>query len=234
MIFFFTLMLVTLFAWSEPSIRIVGDSHSVNSFCNPGEEQGTWSLAYEEKLVSVPFSIYNMYGVTMHRIGRDGLSLLEKWRRDLIGAKNGDTLVFVFGEIDVRCHILKQSKKQNISIDEVISKLVNSYLRTIIDYKNLYEQLNVVVFNTLPPIDYIHLPPYEQYGTLEERVIIAKKLNQALKDKCDEYEIKFLDIYNLFSQMDGSMNPDLSDGSVHISPYHNTIIKEELCKLIGI
>ncbi len=233
MIFFFTFMLVTLFAWAETTIRVVGDSHSVNSFCNPGEEQGTWSLEYDGKLVSVPFSIYNMYGVTMHRIGRDGLSLLEKWRRDLIGVKNGDTLIFVFGEIDVRCHILKQSKKQNISIDEIASKLVNSYLRTILDYKDLYEQLTVVVCNVVPPIDRIHLPPYEQHGTLEERVIIAKKINQTLKNKCDGCGIKFLDVYNLFSQMDGSMNPDLSDGSVHISPYHNTIIKEELCRLIG-
>ena len=202
--------------WVEAAVRIVGDSHSVNSFCDPGKEQGEWSLEYEGEMVSVPFSIYNMYGVTMHRIGRDGLSLLEKWRRDIINAQNGDILVFVFGEIDVRCHVLKQSEKQEVSVDVIIDKLTDSYLNTALDYKSLYEQLDVVVFNVVPPIDRIHSPPYEQYGTLEERVEIAKKLNQDLKSKCDRHGLKFLEVYHLFSKEDGSMNPELSDGSVHI------------------
>jgi hypothetical protein len=112
--------------------------------------------------------------------------------------------------------------------------LVNSYLKTVLDYKNLYNDLDVVVFNVVPPIDRIHLPPYEQYGTLGQRVEIAKKLNRELKENAGRLGIKFLDVYSLFSEDDGSMRPELSDGSVHISPYYNEVIKKELCKLVGI
>lgn len=215
-------------------VRIVGDSHSVASFCNIGEEKGIWSVEYNDRHLSIPFFIYNVYGVTMHRIGRDGLSFLEKWRRDIIGAENDDVLVFVFGEIDVRCHILKQSQKQNVSVDTIIEKLVDSYLNTVLSYKDLYQQLNVVVFNIVPPIDRIHFPPFEQYGTLKERVAIANRLNQTLKNKCDSFGVPFLDIYKLFSEQDGSMKPELSDGSVHISNLYNGIIKQELVKLLGL
>jgi hypothetical protein len=108
--------------WAETTVRVVGDSHSVNSFCNINEEKGDWKFYDDGRFFTVPFSIYNMYGVTMHRIGRDGLSLLEKWRRDIIGALEGDVLVFVFGEIDVRCHILKQSEDKMF---QSMSSLIN-------------------------------------------------------------------------------------------------------------
>jgi hypothetical protein len=51
-----------------------------------------------------------------------------------------------------------------------------------------------------------------------------------LKEKCFEYNYIFFDIYNKYTDKDGFLNKELSDGCVHISDgkYINDFINEFL------
>lgn len=92
---------------SIPTIYVFGDSHA--SFCFREREtiveNDFLTYFHEPSHTQYPIHITSFIGVTMHRVGRDSLSFLNIKQR---GVKNGDVVVYVFGEVDVRCHIGKQ------------------------------------------------------------------------------------------------------------------------------
>lgn len=215
-------------------VHVFGDSHAYYCFSN-AQEKGSWDEASvfsfskngidrQEWIV-----IHYLGPITMHRIGRDGLAVLNT--RGI--AQAGDTVVFVFGEIDVRCHIGKQRDEKRRSLDEVINTLVAKYMRTIAENVKHCLGINVVVTGATPPHDpapeLVSLP---MYGTLQDRIKVNNALCEALAAACKEYGYYFLDIRPHFSNPNGSLKCELSDGNVHVGLKHNRIIKEELFKLI--
>lgn len=74
---------------------------------------------------------------------------------------------------------------------------------------------------------------YPFYGTLNDRIIITKKLNEKLKELCYQNKLLYLDVYSLLCLPDGSLNHFLADSAVHIDPLHNAIIKSSLISLIA-
>jgi hypothetical protein len=67
-------------------------------------------------------------------------------------------------------------------------------------------------------------------GTDEERKRYALYFNEKLKEKCIEKEYVFFDIYNYYTDENGFLRKDLSDGNVHIRNgiYINIFIKENM------
>jgi len=226
--------LFAIFSTCEATVRITGDSHSVCSFClELTRRSGTWAMNYQGKQLSVPFSILHKDSSTMHRVGRDGLNYLNQERCELINAHEGDTVIFVYGEVDCRGHIMKQKRRQNCSIQSIIEKLAANYLKTLIKYKSQYNNVSVVVFNVVPPTNYGLKPPYIRSGTLQQRVEITKQLNSELKKNCDQNGILFLDTYDHYANPDGSMILSLSDGRMHISHLKNHTNIEKLASIIN-
>ena len=229
----FTILLMYGY-YLDAKVHIFGDSHAYYCFSN-AQEKGEW----EERSVFrfkrrglmryLRFDIHYLGSVTMHRVGRDGFAILN------VGGivRQGDTLVFVFGEIDVRCHIGKQRDEKGRSLDEIINTLVKNYFRTISANVQLCPDVKVVVMGTVPPRDpapeFLSLPIY---GSLEDRVQVNNALCDALAAACLEHGYYFLDIRPDLSNSDGSMAFELSDGIVHVGLPHNRIIKEELLTLI--
>lgn len=165
----------------------------------------------------------------MHRISRDNLSFLHLPSHTV---KEGDVAIFVFGEIDVRCHIGKQRDLSHRSLEEIIDTLVMRYLETIKLNRQLYQDLTCIVYSIVPPTDLNFNPEFPFYGSLEERVIITKQMNKRLSDWCHFYNISFLDIYDDYANDDGSLNTALSDGTVHIHPSHNEAIFHKLANIL--
>lgn len=167
----------------------------------------------------------------MHRIGRDGLA---GFNLRYFGVGEGDTVVYVFGEIDVRCHIVKQRDLQRVSLQEIIEQLAENYIQTILDNQSQYESLQSVVYNVVPPVKWeVFSPEFPFYGTAEERIESALLLNAALKKLCEQNKLSFLDVYDAYSNEDGSLRLELSDGNVHIHLAHNSRVKEELHKIVS-
>lgn len=154
----------------------------------------------------------------MHRIGRDGLSTKNR------GVKEGDIVIFAYGEIDVRCHINKQINQHSRSLDAVIDTLASNYVHAILHNRSCYNDLICMIYSVTPPRDGLNNPDFPCSGTIEDRVIATKQLNAKLSELCAQHDILFIDVYDHYALADGTLNLALSDESVHISPKYNTPI----------
>ncbi len=73
-----------------------------------------------------PGAIVNWLGpYTMHRIGRDGVDFLGRRVND------GDKVLFVFGEIDVRCHMVRVDRERGNGIESVATDLASRYTAAV-------------------------------------------------------------------------------------------------------
>jgi len=164
----------------------------------------------------------------MHRVGRDKLSCVNL---PSFGIQEGDVVIFAFGEIDVRGHIGKQRDRHNRPVDEIIETLATKYLYTILLNKALYKPALCIVYSVTPPTppnDICYNLDFPFYGTNEERIIIANKLNSRLASLCSQVNLEFLDVYNDYANPDGSFNMEYSDGCVHIHPSFSKPIADKL------
>jgi hypothetical protein len=114
----------------------------------------------------------------------------------------GSTIFFVFGEIDCRYHLIKQSELQNKSLEFIVSDCVSSYisgLKTIskLGYKigtfsvhpHLYEEwldFRVVDMDI----------PFEHYGYYNERIKCLELFDLELNKKCKEQGFLFFSFFH--------------------------------------
>lgn len=164
---------------NTPIIHVFGDSHSREFDKIPGCE------------------IHYLGPITMYRVGRDGLQFLNLKKHNV---KEDQIAIFAFGEIDARCHILKQRERD---LDEIINSLVDHYLMTIMSNKSMFNNLFCIVYSVTPPTEsYNSL--YPCCGLLEERVKVTKKLNKKLEKKCAELGVAFLDVFDEYANDNGT------------------------------
>lgn len=167
---------------------------------------------------------HNIKGITMHvcsgklcySIGRDGIDISK------FGINNGDLLIFCFGEVDARWQIGKRVKDKNdykLMIDEIVDK----YFLAIKNATSIFKNLKICIYNVLPPVYkeiYKHHPSYPRggdcSGTDEERKTYALYFNYKFKEKCDEYNYIFFDIYYYLTDKDGFLNYEISDKAHHL------------------
>ena len=148
--------------------------------------------------------------------------------------KNGDTIIFCFGEIDCRCHVHKHITETN-TYQNIINDIVHNYFEAIklnittcqINFKN------VCVYNVVPTCqkhNTIENFVYPFLGTDEERKKYVLYFNEKLKEKCIEYGYVYFDIYDKYTDSNGFLDKSLSDGHVHIdnSEYIKEFIENKL------
>lgn len=215
-------------------IHIIGDSHAFFNFASGGNLKKISlhevPVVQADQKISIPVLIRWLGPRTMHRVGREGLKEIDikKWE-----VQEGDTVVYVFGEIDVRCHILKQ-RDEGRDLEEVINVLVDRYLNALYVNHCQYNVLKTIVCNIVPPTDRVASKEFPVYGSLAERICITQKLNERLKKGCLEKGFLFLDCYEYYCTEYGDFKKELSDGDVHIAFDHNHFMKQELFKLVGV
>jgi hypothetical protein len=135
--------------------------------------------------------------------------------------KDGDTIIFCFGEIDCRCHIHKHIKN-TMTYQQIINELVDNYFEAI-ELNVLVSQIklkNTCVYNVVPPIQKYNTsenPEYPYSGTDEERKKYVLYFNEKIKEKCIEKGYIYIDVYNNYIDENGFLRKDLSDNNVHIS-----------------
>ena len=193
------------------NIHVFGDSHARNNFNRI------------QKCM-----IHSIGAITMNRIGRDKIDFFNVSR---YGVQENDTCIFVFGEIDIRCHVLKQRDLFQRNVDEILSTLAKNYMSTILQNKAQYKNLHCIVCGILPPTNMANNPNFPIHGSLAARMKTTKKLNQNLKRLCKQHNLKFMSLYKEYA-LNGALNPALSDGNVHIGGGQNGTVKKKLSKLL--
>ena len=146
------------------------------------------------------------------------------------GVKSGEIVCFVFGEIDCRMHI----HKHNHEYKDIIDEIIKHYFIAIKINADTIDNLTILVLSVTPvPKDgtYITSNEWLSAGKDIDRKIYVEYMNQKIKEKCEEYNYKFFDVYSRYCNEEGFLIPELSDGSVHI--YNGKFMEEELLKIIN-
>lgn len=191
-----------------PVIHVFGDSHV-----------GSFMYIKGCKLIHI--------GYPMYHIGKHKLDLLDFKKH---GVLDGEVTICVFGEHDVRGLIGKLRDESKKEIGEVIDNLVEKYIDVINLNRSFYDNLFCIVYSVVPPTSWKGGMPC--CGTLEERVLITKLLNQKLSEICSKNNISFLDIFDDYANPDGTLCPSLSDGGVHLHGFKTQPIKDKLYKIL--
>ena len=191
-----------------------GDSHSIYTFQNIDG-----------------FTPHHLGSITMHRVGRDGLDILDVSKHAI---NPGDRCFFSFGEIDVRCHIHREATDRQRDLAEIIDALAVGYLETVAS--QAMPDIPFWVVSVLPPPRWERMPKHIQEDTLypfrgsnSERAGHAVALNEAVRREADARNVHYLDLHRLYSDEDNMLVPELSDGQYHIGD--NYFVRRELTEL---
>jgi len=179
-------------------IHAVGDSHAVATF---GEIPSVLT--------------YHVGPVTMHRAGRGDDPLLPAVVSGLV-LQPEDTVIFCFGEIDVRCHVKPQAERQGVTPDTVLRELASRYVERLARLDLNFAAPAVLAVVPPVPANRAVNPRFPVIGTDTERATYTVALNRYLVAESLQHGVMFVDVYTPYVDWTGMLRTELSDGCVHL------------------
>ncbi len=171
------------------------------------------------KMVSNDFSIHWTGSLIAYNLNNKIEAIDDFIKRTGINKKD-DILLFSFGEIDCRLHILQQSQNQGRSENEITMEVVKEYHKFLVNYKD--KGFNVAVWGPIPTLPDNQKHDKLQYtGAHEERNRVTKLFTEYLKSYC-ETDFKVISIYD-----------ELTEDCVTKDRYHNGVHLNENAKSIA-
>ncbi len=184
-------------------IFVIGDSHA-RFFGEASRQKGMCFRNFEKErdirffepdiLPFVPFHVgpalaYNLnrYGTTV-RAREKTEYLLDRWIPESAG------VLFAFGEIDIRVHVLKQAEMQKRTVGSVLEQVIDHYMEFLLSVKNdreIFVWGPVASQGDLARID----PSYPRYGNMVERNRATELFNRIMAEKCYEKGIRFVSVF---------------------------------------
>ena len=205
-------------------IHCIGDSHSA-VFSGEEKMQPIWP---ESASNLIPyFKTYRIGPATAYQIHTkqniiENLIIREKVSED-------DKLMFCFGEVDNRAHLIKQSRIQERSIDDITYECVSRYMNATLYYKKFNRE--IIIWG--PHASWSDEKPYSgpSYGSNIERNNVTKIFNEYLHKFCLKNNFKFVSIFEEMLNSDGTTNPYYFMDNIHLSQTAMPTIIEKLKKL---
>jgi len=209
---------------TQPVVHIIGDSHAYFCFTPRaaiGSRNDIVVRVDDVTAVAVPYAwqfTHHRGPLTMYRIGRDAGELNEASLAE-IDVRDGDAIAFVFGEIDVRCHVLRQHEVQGRPVEEIIERLTEAYIARLAGVAARLPRSKVVVVGVIPPFDPPNYGPANPpiAGTLAQRVAAARLLNAALQRRATDAGLAYVDAIDQLAGADGSLPHERSDYFCHLA-----------------
>jgi hypothetical protein len=114
-------------------------------------------------------------------------------------------VLFCFGEVDIRAHLIKQSKLQNKDVESIVAQCIDRYISAIKKVDPI-RKIRKAVF--APIASWSEEKPYDgpSFGSNVERNHVTKLFNQYLEKKCKENNIVFISIFKEMLNKDGTTN----------------------------
>jgi len=176
-------------------IYCIGDSH-VSFFSGINEIQRVWP---NKSQMILPFFkvfpvgqtlAYNLIKSNSSSHGREKIFTILKKE-----IPKGSNILFCFGEIDCRAHLIKQSRIQKRNLSSIVEECVDRYFSAILDINNL--GYKVLVWNVVPStrLNKINNNMYPLVGNCKERNLVTVMFNKYLARKCNAIRIPFVFIY---------------------------------------
>lgn len=216
-------------------IHCIGDSHA-NFFSGFDEMQPEWPSAGIENRLPF-FRSYRIGPVLAYKLCEYGTSSRgrEKLEQLLSQLEIGSHILFGFGEIDCRAHILLQSENQNRPLEDIISEVVARYLSVI--RKTKQAGFRPLIWNVVPsaPTDInqrITVPPqYLFYGSVSERNTVTRIFNRELAAGAETDAIPFLDIFDRLLTPEGDVDRSWYCDEIHLSQKAMPLALEALSRV---
>ena len=206
-------------------IVCIGDSHS-SVFSEEEKIVGVWPKK-EYKVLS-RFKPIRIGPSTAYNLFKKVNLLDDVLNKTLYFSK--DYALFCFGEVDIRAHLIKQSKLQNKDVGLLTKECVVRYVEAIKLVKPK-RKIQKAIFG--PIASWSLDKPYDgpSYGTNLERNFVTKVFNQELEILCEENDIKFISIFESLLNKDGTTNSIYLDdmgAGIHLSQKAMPLIIKEM------
>lgn len=201
-------------------IHCIGDSHSA-VFSGEDRMQPCWP---EPAANLIPyFKSYRIGAATAYQI-KNKQQLIELVLESA-NLQKEDKLMFCFGEVDNRNHLIKQSILQNRDIVDIVDECVNRYISALEYYKKY--NLPIILWGPIASC-YNCIP---KVGTMFERNTATKIFNEKLKIKCEQVGFEFITIFFDMINADMTTNEyyidDWEDSKMHLSQRSMSLIIEK-------
>jgi hypothetical protein len=170
-------------------IHCIGDSHSA-VFSGEEAMQPCWPEPAANKLPY--FKSYRIGPATAYQI--QNKQLIIESLLDSINFTSEDNIMFCFGEVDIRAHLIKQSKLQDNPVNDLVIECVNRYINALTYYKKY--KVPIIVWG--PIASWSEEKQYTggpSYGTNQERNWITFAFNIALQFACLKEGFQFASIF---------------------------------------
>ena len=178
-------------------VLVIGDSHAYSG----------WP---DINIPEVSFTVVHIGPRLMYSFGKGKWNLLSDYLPM-------DVVIFCFGEIDIRCHLFNYANTLE-QIQQKIDELVLNYMEAIlVNVKNI--KIKTCVHFVPPTVKKETVkedPEYPFVGSDIARRIAVRYMNHRLKVSCKENGFIFVNGQECYEDEEGYLNPNMSDGSVHI------------------
>jgi hypothetical protein len=177
----------------------------------------------------------------MYSVGRDGINILDISKK-IYKIKNDDIVVFSFGEVDCRNRIKKyitEDKSYQDAIEDIVKSYFNVLRLNIINLQNKNINVNVLIYNVIPPVrskDVPNNPTYPYNGSDEERKNYHLYMNEMLKKYTKIEGWTFFDIYDHYCDKDGFLNRHFAknnDIHLNLTPYFKKKLDQYINEISG-
>ena len=185
-------------------IHCIGDSHSC-FFSGQEEMQPFWPEPSNDKLPY--FKSYRIGAATAYNLFHK-IPIIDEIVKLKVD-KDKDIVIFCFGEVDIRAHLLKQKEIQNKEINILIKECVDRYWFVVLYFHSLGYKMGVWA----PIASWGDDKPYsgQSFGTNVERNLVTNIFTDYLNDLASNSDIEIISIFNKMLNDDSSTNASYLD-----------------------
>lgn len=219
-------------------IHAIGDSHA-SIFSGLGTKENTYMIPIypqpHENIDSM-FKAYRIGPATAYNL-ESKLPIINNILSKYVD-KEKDSVLMIFGEIDMRIHVYNQViERAFVKKEDIIKEIADRYFNTILKIKN--EGYNIIILApsaqsfATPESDYIkdgfkYPMEFPIGGTNKSRNEYTKIFTEMLMQKGIEYNIKVISILDEMLDENGETKPDLFMDYLHLSSITLPLIKSKL------
>jgi len=203
-------------------IHCIGDSHSA-VFSGKEEMQPIWPQRSDDK--TEYFKSYRLGPATAYQL-ENKKHLID----DIISKhyQENDSLLFCFGEVDIRAHLIKQMSLQNLPLDSIVKECVDKYFSVILSFKD--RGINCIVWGPIASWHESKLYTGPSFGTCIERNLVTKEFNRYIEELCNKNNVGFVTIFHDMINENNETNTYYLDtwpgSNMHLSQTSMMIILE--------
>ncbi|MFA5322580.1 MAG: hypothetical protein WC373_07870 [Smithella sp.] len=173
-----------------------------------------------------PVLAYNANKYRTKTRGREKVDYLIKKR--LI--ERGAQVLFCYGEIDIRNHVVRQAGEQGIAVECVVDKILENYLSFLISMRE--SGLRVACWAPTPSFPDTEQPndAFPAYGDETTRNRATLYFNEKLKKLCQQNRLIFVSIAEKLIDEHGRIKQDYFVDGCHLNQKAWSLVTEEQFK----